>query len=472
MKKPMSLSFPAHPASHAQPPADAARVDTTRRSRWLAALTIILLGYALFGKGWAYIGLPPAYIGEIILIAGLLSFLTIRGWNRVLDLKPVWFILAMAAWGFYRTWPYVPGYGMDAFRDAVIWGYSAFAILILAHLLADPAAVRFLLDRYRRFIGIFLPGILLVWAIHRFGRDAIPAWPWAGNVRILDIKSGDVLCHLAGIFAFWVSGLAGRVRLPWMFLMVCCIVIMGSYNRGGLLSFMAVVGLCIMLRPHAQPIWRLVAVLTVGVMLFAATGISIQISDRRRHVSFEQLASNLISIGGRADAAELEGTKQWRLNWWSDIVAYTVHGPYFWHGKGFGINLADEDGYQVMADHSLRSPHNGHMTMLGRAGVPGLALWGLVQVSWAWGIFRAHARASRARQARWAGLFLFLLAYWVAFMANASFDVFIEGPMGGIWFWSIYGVGLAAMWLHRRAPETVFPHENPDRPQPLSAAGR
>jgi hypothetical protein len=48
-----------------------------------------------------------------------------------------------------------------------------------------------------------------------------------------------------------------------------------------------------------------------------------------------------------------------------------------------------------------------------------------------------------------------LLGYWVAFMANASFDVFIEGPMGGIWFWTIYGVGLAAMWCFSYRPHVL-----------------
>jgi hypothetical protein len=53
------------------------------------------------------------------------------------------------------------------------------------------------------------------------------------------------------------------------------------------------------------------------------------------------------------------------------------------------------------------------------------------------------------------GMFLFLLAYWVAFMVNASFDVFLEGLMGGIWFWTLYGVGLGAMWIYQRYPEIL-----------------
>jgi len=40
-------------------------------------------------------------------------------------------------------------------------------------------------------------------------------------------------------------------------------------------------------------------------------------------------------------------------------------------------------------------------------------------------------------------------------MVNASFDVLLEGPMGGIWFWTVYGVGLAAMWIYQRYPEIL-----------------
>jgi len=40
----------------------------------------------------------------------------------------------------------------------------------------------------------------------------------------------------------------------------------------------------------------------------------------------------------------------------------------------------------------------------------------------------------------------------------------MEGPMGGIWFWSIIGVGLAAMWIHDREPQRLAEHANPGCP--------
>ena len=49
-------------------------------------------------------------------------------------------------------------------------------------------------------------------------------------------------------------------------------------------------------------------------------------------------------------------------------------------------------------------------------------------------------------------LFLFLFAYWLAQIVNGSFAVYFEGPMGGIWFWTVYGVGMSALWLYRWRP--------------------
>ena len=50
---------------------------------------------------------------------------------------------------------------------------------------------------------------------------------------------------------------------------------------------------------------------------------------------------------------------------------------------------------------------------------------------------------------------MFLFVYWCAFMANAAFDVYLEGPLGGIWMWTVYGVGLGAMWVFDHCPEAL-----------------
>jgi hypothetical protein len=158
---------------------------------------------------------------------------------------------------------------------------------------------------------------------------------------------------------------------------------------------------------------------------------------------------NATSIFTGSDSNDF--TKEWRLNWWSDIINYTVHGPYFWTGKGFGPNLADIDGYQTSSpDYApLRSPHNAHMTILARGGVPELVLWISALGSWLVAVVRQLMEARRLRDNWWAGIFAFLLTYWTTIVVASSFDVVLEGPVMGVWFWTIHGIGLACLVLHR-----------------------
>jgi hypothetical protein len=97
------------------------------------------------------------------------------------------------------------------------------------------------------------------------------------------------------------------------------------------------------------------------------------------------------------------------------------------------------------------------MTMLARGGVPMLALWATTQLLWGGAMIARIVRSRQNGQRQWEGLYFFLLAYWIAFLINGSFDVFLEGPMGGIWFWSIYGTGLAAIAIQGRADAASVP---------------
>ena len=88
-------------------------------------------------------------------------------------------------------------------------------------------------------------------------------------------------------------------------------------------------------------------------------------------------------------------------------------------------------------------------------GVPGAALWILLQLTWFGMIIRAWWRAREAKASRWMAVFAVLVAYWIAMHLNAAFDVYFEGPMGGIWFWTVFGVGIGAAYIHRRSPHVL-----------------
>jgi hypothetical protein len=423
-----------------------------RRGYWLTFLCLNLLGYALLGRGWAHLGVSPIFVGELALFSGVVSFLLWGSWRGIFDLPAVWFLLLLQAWGSCRTLPYLSTYGAEALRDAVIWGYSAFALLVFAAILAQPERLAALFHSFQKFAYVFVLCIPLVWFTARvYPRPIIPHLPWA-NVAVIHPKAGDIMVHSAGILAFWVAGFGGAVRPVWVLLLTFSVVLVGTFDRAGLLSVLAVFAVCFFLRPGNRSLWQMLAIGVCGLLLFAASNIHVQMPNRDREVSFDQLVANVTSTVAGSNSVDLDGTKQWRLDWWHDILQYTLDGKYFWDGKGFGVNLADEDGYQVEDDASLRDPHNGHLNMLARAGVIGFTLWVLVQLSWACSLLGSFLRSHIQGDRRWTSVFLFLLAYWMAFMINTTFDVFLEGPMGGIWFWTVYGVGLAASWLHKHRP--------------------
>ncbi|MEI9814155.1 MAG: hypothetical protein WDO18_16585 [Acidobacteriota bacterium] len=115
--------------------------------------------------------------------------------------------------------------------------------------------------------------------------------------------------------------------------------------------------------------------------------------------------------------------------------------------------MADSDGFQVGSkDEPLRSPHNSHLTFLARSGVPGFIFWVLIQGTWFCMMLRGVFASFPDGFALWPGLFAWLSAYWIAFTVSASFDVFLEGPMAAIPFWSLFGLGWGSYILFKRLP--------------------
>src|SRR5215210_8773422 len=108
-------------------------------ARWLTFLCLTLLGYALFGRGWAYLGRSPIFIGEVVLVLGIVTFALCRWERGLLDIPAVWCLLLLVTWGLLRTLPDVSRCGTEALRDSVIWAYSAFAFVVCGAILADPS---------------------------------------------------------------------------------------------------------------------------------------------------------------------------------------------------------------------------------------------------------------------------------------------------------------------------------------------
>src|SRR5437763_12999267 len=106
---------------------------------WLTAASFVLLAYALLGKGGGYIGIPPLFIGELLLLGGVAALFAFGHFPFPAMPRLLGCVLAFGAWGLLRTIPFISTYGLDALRDAVIWGYAAFAFVWFFYILSDTS---------------------------------------------------------------------------------------------------------------------------------------------------------------------------------------------------------------------------------------------------------------------------------------------------------------------------------------------
>ena len=418
---------------------------------------------------------------------------------------PLVFLALFQLWGALRTLPYLGIYGLDALRDGVVWGYAFFAWSTLVILAGEPRRFRELSERYRVFLVVFLCLIpivtLLSWAFY----DRLPTIGVTDRF-LFELRAGEVLTHLAGITAYLALVAPGfpASAIVLVSLSAPLALFYGSLNRASLLGF-ALSLTTFLLHPVGPRRLAWVGVsLTGAFVLLWLSGIWFRAPFHPREVSARQLVSYLanplhvqippeamprLPISGEAYFLRLVGlekagvsfaskqarlqpgmgmarqeglkastgadaplrTVEFRLDWWKKVVGYTVLGPYRWLGKGYGVNLANDDGFQNEPGDSLRSPHNIQITILARSGVIGLALWVGLQASWLACLLAAIHQALLRGDLRSAGAILFLLTYWISFLIIASLGVFLEGPMAGIWFWVIFGAGLAAAHCVRDA---------------------
>lgn len=440
------------PSAYAAAPANLAMRRWS--DRYLLLLAAILTGYALLGKGFAYLGVPPLYVGEIAGIAGVVLLLRSGRYLALLTTVPAMLVAATMVWVALRTIPYLRLYGFDALRDSVVVTYGVFSFVLIGLLLEDIRRVGILLSWYDRFLDISGPAIPIIFAICWYLDDYLPRWP-VGTIPIIDIRPGEAAVHMTGAAVFAVVGLR-NAKLAWAVPVAAGLVTVGTLSRGPLLAeAIPIVAAVVAMGKLRQLCFAVV----LGVGIFSAAYALEPLffhyvepkSSEDRPISTRQLANNLLTMVGQSDE-QGESTETWRLKWWNIILEETLHGPDFWRGRGFGLNIAEADGFGgrvISRSPPLRSPHNIFMTLLARAGVPGVAIWSTLVVSWFIMIGRAIWQARRSGDRRWLATFVFIGCYVMSITIDASFDVALEGPMLGIWFWCLMGFGIGSVMVFR-----------------------
>jgi hypothetical protein len=425
---------------------------TSAGDRYIRALSCVLMGYAVLGKGFAYLGYPPVLVGELTFVAGFFVLLRSGCLVAVFASGPSLLLAAIMGWTLLRTLPFVGTYGFDALRDSVIIMYGGFSFIVAALLIEDYRRINTLVRYYRVFLDIYVPAVPFLFPLGFYFGDNILKVPGT-TVSLIWLGPGEVGTHLAGAAVFTLAGF--RKPTPvWTVCLLAALVMVSAVSRAAMLAFVVPVVLAAFALGKAR---MFAIIIPIGLALLATSDVletsfssyeDARTSTERR-VSSVQLVENMASIFGRG-GDQTESTKEWREKWWNIIVDNTVRGPYFWTGRGFGVNLAFEDGFgNPHNERPLRSPHNGHITILARAGIPGAALWGIFLAAWLLALLQTMFRARRCGQPEWAGLLLFIACYATSCLINATFDVALEAPMQGIWFWCLIGFGIGATMIYR-----------------------
>ena len=421
---------------------------------FILALGVLLLGYALLGKGFAYFHIPvgfPLYVGEIVLMLGGLVFLCRMGkWSEVFRIPAAVVVLVFMALGMAYLAVHVPYWGIVAVRDAAVCYYCTFLIL-----LASMTITRAQLEKFQNIVAVIAP-VFLLWApvamlITLFFQDLVPLVPGT-TVPVLIIKSGDLSTHITAVLIFilvmpkktWLQ------RYPVLSGGLCIAAVFAAFsNRAAFLVALLGLTAAFILKPNRRFV-HLGVVIVLFIILSFAVDLSIHVDESERVINIRNIAHGFKSIFETNTVDSYynyvyQGTKAWRLDWWETIVDETIYGPNLFIGHGFGENLALIHGIHNWdtLDQRLRSPHNVHMTVLSRMAVPGAIVWIVLHVTLVVSFLRCMWRARRNGDDLLDGAMVFVLCFWLMVMVNASFDVCLEGPHGAIWFWSVMGFGLA-----------------------------
>jgi hypothetical protein len=404
---------------------------------YLGAITII-------GKGPTYLGVPPLYWGEIVMV--LLLVWCARRLDVLRDAAsriPVLSILVglFMSIGLLLTVKGIPEWQLDAVRDAALWYYGFFFFVGL-YLTRFPA----LADKFWRVLtGIWMAA--LIWgsadlATKSWLSSQGPVIPWRG-VPVLSNTGSELGQNVAlGALILLSAHTLRKFRSPVLRIGLALIglaLFLASYGRGQKVGFaLGIVVVALLTFGRRQPPnfpKRLMVFLVVAAVL--AVGIAVV-------AQFDLLKATQLDRFMNQDASADEGTAYWRIIWWQHLrSAVWNESPVF--GLGFGLNLCIYNPYlQGLEDMEwvARSPHNVNMTVFSRMGIVGFTIWALILLIGIGSlIFRAwhgtngkqiYTRARREELFFW---IVMLITTWV----NASFGVLMEGPVLGIWFWFALG---------------------------------
>jgi hypothetical protein len=400
------------------------------KNLYLKAYLLAMTLYVFLNKGVAY-----TYLVEALWLFGILLLLMHRKkveliWNKstklILFFIVISFVYIIRGFSKYDI--------IDLIRDSFIfqYGWFVFILFLFKEKLEIIWETLFLIYKWFPFVALL--NFILQYFVPFFETVA----PF-GGIPILLYKNGDMgvqllISTLLLLYSFENKTLKWRVLLSLV--IALDFLILASYSRSGIVAFLASMLCFIYFNKDIQLQSRvrlLIKYLPIILLVVTPIYINIKVTEnfQGRAVGLEQIKNNFSSIVGGTTDATSENNVVWRLVWWAKIIDYSLSFPNFFIGKGLGMNLATDDDI-ITLDDSLRSPHNFHLNIMSRFGVLIFMIWTYFLIQLLRPLFKKQLQGKR----------LLIGCILLAFLLNASFDVFLEGPMGAFPFWTWLGLYL------------------------------
>lgn len=400
------------------------------KNLYLRAYLLVMTLYVFLNKGVAY-----TYLVEALWLFGILLLLMHRKkveliWNKTTKL--ILFFIAISC--IYILRGFAKYDILNLIRDSFIFQYGWFVFILFLFKDKIEQVWGTLFFIYKWFPFVALLNFILQYFVPFF--ETVTPF---GGIPILLYKNGDMgvqllISTLLLLYTFEKKPLKWRVLLSLV--IALDFLILASYSRSGIVAFLSSMLCFIYFNKDIQLQSRvrlLLKYLPVILLIVTPIYINIKVTEnfQGRSVGFEQIKNNFSSIIGGTTDATSEDNVIWRLVWWAKILDYSFSAPNFFIGKGLGMSLATDDDI-ITLDENLRSPHNFHLNIMARFGVLIFLIWTYFLIQVLKPLFKKQLIARR----------LLIGCILLAFLINASFDVFLEGPMGAFPFWTWVGLYL------------------------------